>query len=87
MLILTIQVDAPAGQAQGVKEQLAAILERWGDTRVVRVEELAGIIGGGMTANILRSALARDKLPMEQWRQIGQALDRLEEAEAGREGP
>ena len=51
------------------------------------LEELAGIIGGGMTAGILRSALARDKLPMEQWRQIGQALVRLEEAEAGREGP
>lgn len=42
MLILTIQVDAPAGQAQAVKEQLAAILERWGDTRVVRVEERGG---------------------------------------------
>ena len=42
MLILTIQVDAPAGQAQGVKEQLAAILERWGDTRVVKVEERGG---------------------------------------------
>lgn len=42
MLILTIQVDAPAGQAQGIKEQLAAILERWGDTRVVKVEERGG---------------------------------------------
>ena len=51
------------------------------------LEELAGLIGGGMTAGILRSALARDKLPMEQWRQIGQALDRLEAEAAGREGP
>lgn len=39
MLILTIAVDAPAGQAIGVKEELAMHLERWGDARVVSVVE------------------------------------------------
>lgn len=39
MLILTIAVDAPAGQALGVKEELAMYLERWGDARVVSVVE------------------------------------------------
>lgn len=39
MLRVTIEVDAPLGMAQGVKEQLAMLLETWGDTRVVSVEE------------------------------------------------
>lgn len=39
MLTIVIQVDAPTGQAIGVKEQLAMALERWGDTRVVSVTE------------------------------------------------
>ena len=39
MLRVTIEVDAPLGTAQGVKEQLAMLLETWGDTRVVSVEE------------------------------------------------
>lgn len=39
MLRVTIEVDAPLGAAQGVKEQLAMLLETWGDTRVVSVEE------------------------------------------------
>lgn len=40
MLIITVQVDKPAGQAIGIKEQLAMELERFGDTRVVSVEEV-----------------------------------------------
>lgn len=39
MLTITIEVDAPSGMAQGIKEQLAVLLERWGDVRVVSVEE------------------------------------------------
>ena len=39
MLIITIQVDAPAGQAQGVKEDLAMYLERFGDARVTEIRE------------------------------------------------
>ncbi len=39
MLIITIQVNAPAGQAIGIKEDLAMHLERWGDARVVSVEQ------------------------------------------------
>ncbi len=39
MLVITIQVDAPPGQAIGVKEDLAAYLERFGDARVVSVTE------------------------------------------------
>ena len=40
MLIITIKVDAPAGQAIGIKEDLAMHLERFGDSRVVSVEEV-----------------------------------------------
>ena len=39
MLIITIHVDAPAGQAIGVKEQLAQDLERFGDTKVISIKE------------------------------------------------
>ena len=39
MLIITIHVDAPAGQAIGIKEDLAVYLEQFGDTRVVSIEE------------------------------------------------
>lgn len=39
MLILTIAIDAPAGQAIGVKEAIAQDLEKYGDTRVVSVVE------------------------------------------------
>lgn len=38
-LTITIQVDAPPGQAIGVKEALAMYLERWGDCRVVSAGE------------------------------------------------
>lgn len=40
MLRITVDVDAPAGQAIGIKEQIAMDLERYGDTRVVLVEEI-----------------------------------------------
>lgn len=40
MLIITIKVDAPVGQAIGIKEDLAMYLERFGDSRVVSVEEV-----------------------------------------------
>ena len=39
MLTIVIRVDAPPGQAIGVKEQLAMCLERYGDTRVVEIRE------------------------------------------------
>ena len=39
MLIITVQVNAPAGQAVGIKEDLAMYLERFGDMRVVSVTE------------------------------------------------
>lgn len=39
MLIITVHVEAPPGQAIGVKEDLAAYLERFGDARVVSVTE------------------------------------------------
>lgn len=40
MLKIIVEVDAPVGQAIGIKEQIAQDLERYGDTRVVSVEEL-----------------------------------------------
>lgn len=40
MLRIVIEVDAPAGQAIGVKEDLAMYLERFGDCRVVEVREV-----------------------------------------------
>ena len=40
MLIITIKVDAPAGQAIGIKEDIAMYLERFGDSRVASVEEV-----------------------------------------------
>lgn len=39
MLTITIKVNAPAGRAIGIKEDLAMYLERWGDSRVISVEE------------------------------------------------
>ena len=38
MLVITVHVNAPAGQAIGIKEQIAQDLERYGDTCVVSVE-------------------------------------------------
>lgn len=39
MLIITMEVDAPAGQAIGIKESIVMDLEKRGDVRVVSVEE------------------------------------------------
>lgn len=39
MITVVIRVDAPVGQAIGVKEQLAMYLERFGDAKVVLVTE------------------------------------------------
>lgn len=54
MLIITIEVNARPGQAIGIKEDLALYLERYGDARVVSVEEAPQrqmeqmMIGGGV---------------------------------------
>ena len=39
LLTITIKVDAPPGQAIGVKEHLAMCLERYGDTSVIDIRE------------------------------------------------
>lgn len=39
MLTIVTQVDRPAGQAIGIKEQVAMALEHLGDVRVVSVTE------------------------------------------------
>ena len=39
MLTIVIQVAAPSGAAQGVKEHLAMCLEGFGDTKVVSITE------------------------------------------------
>ena len=39
MLTIVIQVAAPSGAAQGVKEWLAMCLEKFGDTKVVSITE------------------------------------------------
>ena len=39
MITVVIRVDAPVGQAIGVKEQFAMYLERFGDAKVVLVTE------------------------------------------------
>ena len=39
MLTIIVEVDAPLGQAIGIKEDLAMYLERFGDARVVSVTE------------------------------------------------
>lgn len=40
MLIITIEVDAPAGQAIGIKEDFAQYLEKFGDSKVIRIDEI-----------------------------------------------
>lgn len=42
MLIITIQVNAPLGQAIGIKEDIAAHLERFGDAKVTSIQERGG---------------------------------------------
>ncbi len=39
MLTIVIQVAAPDGAAQGIKEALAMALEEYGDTRVISIKE------------------------------------------------
>lgn len=39
MLTVTLQINAPAGHAIGVKEAIAQDLEKYGDVRVVSVTE------------------------------------------------
>lgn len=39
MITITVQVNAPPGCAQAVKEALAMYMERFGDTRVISVTE------------------------------------------------
>lgn len=40
MLRIVMDVDRPVGQSIGIKEALAMDLERYGDVRVVSVEEI-----------------------------------------------
>ena len=41
MLTIRIEVDRPAGQAIGIKEDLAMYIEKFGDARVVEIKETA----------------------------------------------
>lgn len=41
MIRIVVEVDRPAGQAIGIKEDLAMYLEKYGDSRVVEVREIA----------------------------------------------
>ena len=50
MLRITVDVDALGVDAQGVKEKLAMDLERFGDVRVVKVEELPNLTPGQQMA-------------------------------------
>lgn len=44
MLVITIQVDAPHGSAQGLKERIAMDdLERYGRVKVTSIEEEAPV--------------------------------------------
>ena len=40
MLRIVVEVNRPTGQAIGVKEALAMYLEKFGDAKVVAVEEI-----------------------------------------------
>lgn len=39
MLTIVVQVDRPPGQAIGIKEEIAMLLEPLGDVRIISVEE------------------------------------------------
>lgn len=41
MLIITIKVNAPVGQAIGIKEAIAQDLEKYGDVRVTDIKEIS----------------------------------------------
>ena len=51
---MTIEVDAPDGSAEWVKEHLSMYLEKWGDVRVTKVEEVRDQmeIGGNCGNNL-----------------------------------
>ena len=38
-MILVVQVNAPSWMAQGIKEELAMYLEKFGDARILEVRE------------------------------------------------
>lgn len=40
MLIITVQVNRPSFASQAVKEQIAMDLEKYGDTRIISIEEV-----------------------------------------------
>ena len=39
MITVVLQIDAPPGSTQAVKETLGMYLERFGDTRIVEIRE------------------------------------------------
>lgn len=41
MLTIVLKVDAPPGRAIGIKEAIAMDLEKYGDVRVVEIQEEA----------------------------------------------
>lgn len=43
MLVITIQVDAPQGSEQGLKERIAMDLEKYGRVQVTSIEEEAPV--------------------------------------------
>lgn len=43
MLVITIQVDAPHGSVQGLKERIAMDLEKYGRVKVTSIEEEAPV--------------------------------------------
>ena len=67
MLIITIEVNARPGQAIGIKEDLALYLERYGDARVVSVEEAPQrqmeqlTIGGGAYHEQQKKRVSRER--------------------------
>lgn len=61
------------------KRRIYEALRRYRDRHGLgSLEPLAEAAGQGLTATALRGALLGDKLPMETWRAIGSALDRLD---------
>ena len=40
MITIVLQVDAPPGSEQAVKETLGMYMERFGDTRVIEIREV-----------------------------------------------
>lgn len=61
------------------KRRIYESLRRYRDRHGLgSLEPLAEAAGQGLTATVLREALLGGKLPMETWRAIGSALDRLD---------